>query len=158
MRARVGVVFLAIASVCGTRVANAQAPFRFQYVAKIVCGTPTSRDTSRFQIVVQPYATVINVYSPTDTAQIWKKLALGYPEGNERPGALIPFATDTLLPGRAFAIDCRDVARNARQRPSSFFDGFVIILSSGPLDVVGVYTVRGGIDVAEAREHVLKLQ
>jgi len=157
MRASVGVIFLAMVSVCGTRTGNAQG-FRFQYVAKFVCGTPTPRDTSRFQIVVQRYATVINVYSPTDTAQIWKKLALGYPEGNERPGALIPFASDTLLPGHAFAIDCRDVATKAKQRPGSFFDGFVIILSSGPLDVVGIYTVPGGIDVADAKEHAIKLQ
>lgn len=130
--------------------------YRYQYAAKIVCAT--GREDVGLGIVPQASATTINIHNPADSlAVIAKKLALTMPPGAERPGKIIPLTRvpEQLRPDEAMATDCVDVARRAAIRPA--FEGFVVLYSSVPLDVVGVYTVPGGIDivpVAERRRHL----
>jgi hypothetical protein len=132
--------------------ANAPQDVRFpyQYAAKIVC-SPTRELQG---LVPQQYATTINIHNPTDTlAVITKKVALTVPPGMQRPGKIIPLTRDQpdrLRPDEAMATDCVDVARRAGM-PTTF-EGFVVLYSSTQLDVVGVYTVPGGIDVVQVPE------
>ncbi len=127
----------------------AQAPWRYQYAAKIVCGAP---DTLLASLVAQRYATAVNVHNPSDSLPVvfFKKLAFTYPPGRERPGRVTKIVVDTLKPDQALVATCGEFATAAG--PS--FEGFVVLLSPLSLDVTAVYTVRGGIDVVQVRERV----
>jgi hypothetical protein len=122
----------------------------FQYAAKIVC-SPTRELAG---LVPQQYATTINIHNPTDSlATITKKVALTVPPGMQRPGRIMQLTReqpDRLRPDEAMATDCVDVAKRAGI-PTTF-EGFVVLYSSTQLDVVGVYTVPGGIDVVQVPE------
>src|ERR1700736_4010540 len=136
---RLLVCSLAIAPLIAADRADAPQGIRlpYQYAAKIVC-SPTRELQG---LVPQQYATTINVHNPTDTlAVITKKIALTVPPGMQRPGKIIQLTRepDRLLPDEALATDCVDVARRAGLPPA--FEGFVVLYSSKPLDVVGVYT------------------
>jgi hypothetical protein len=125
--------------------------YRFQYAAKIVCASAES--SAKLGLVPQAYTTTINVHNPSDSmAGIAKKVALTVPPGMEKPGKIIPLTKtpETLLPDQAMAVDCIDVMK--RTGLTNQFDGFVVIYSTMPLDVVGVYAVPGGVDVVPAVE------
>lgn len=124
---------------------------RFQYAAKIVCAT--NELAGRLGLVPQTYATTINVHNPTDSlALLMKKFAMTMPPGLERPGKIYPLTKvpEQLGPDQAMAVDCVDVMR--RTGLPNGFEGFVVIYSSRPLDVVGVYAVPGGVDVVQVPE------
>ena len=129
-------------------------PLRYQYAAKIVCSS--TRELAG--VVPQLYATTINIHNPGDSlAIITKKLAATVPPGVQHPGKIYPLtlrAPDQLRPDEALATDCTDVAKRAGIPP--VFEGFVVIYSSVQLDVVGVYTVPGGIDVVPVGERSLR--
>jgi len=145
------VMILSIFFVSGAR---SQEPFRFQYTAKVVCGAQRNPEVG--SAVPQVYATTINVHNPEPqkTVSLFKKLALTVPPGNQKQGAIISMGKDELGGDGALATDCADL-RN-RARPGAvlppFFEGFVVIQSLASLDVVGVYTVPGGIDVVQIQE------
>jgi lactonase family protein with 7-bladed beta-propeller/NHL repeat-containing protein len=142
-------------SLCIPSPAEPQSPVRFEYAAKTICGLP--RNVPNFELPLQPYATVLNVHNPTAAVVVLvKRLALGFPPGLERPGTVAPVALDTLPPGAALAIDCFDLRRRVSSLPA-FFEGFVVIQSTGTLDVVGVYAVPGGVDVQQVRERPIPL-
>jgi sugar lactone lactonase YvrE len=148
--ASAGMLLVLALSVCIPSTAETQSPFRFEYAAKIICGLP--RNVRNVELPLQPYATILNVHNPTAAMVVLvKRLALAFPPGLEQPGTVVPVAVDTLLPNAALAIDCFDLRRRVSNLPP-FFDGFVVIQSSGTLDVVGAYTVPGGIDVQQVQE------
>ena len=127
----------------------AVAPFQYQYAAKVVCG----RTDGNFPLIAQAYATSINVNNPSDslTAHLRKWLVVTFPRGGQMPRRPAKEMTDTLLNRWALNTDCRDmIRRNGLQLP--FFEGFLVLQSDLPLDVVGVYTVPGGIDVVTISE------
>jgi hypothetical protein len=131
--------------------ARAQGPYRYEYAAKMLCGT---LDTMVSRLVPQRYATAINVHNPSDslTAIFLKKLGLTVPPGREQPGKVVRIALDTLRPDQALAVDCLDLQHPAG--PS--FEGFVVLLSPLSLDVSAVYTVPGGIDVEQIRSRIMR--
>jgi hypothetical protein len=125
--------------------------FRFQYAAKIVCGKPPELT----RLVPQVYATAINVHNPIDTLNfVRKKLELTSPPGHQIPGKVITIALDTLAAEGALLTDCQDIAK--RTGIGITFEGFVVLESPFSLDVTAVYTVQGGIDVEQVKEHVLR--
>jgi len=127
----------------------APAPFQFQYAAKVMCG----RSDGNFPVIAQPYATSINVNNPSDslTAQLRKWLVVTFPRGGQIPQPPRKEMRDTILNRWALNTDCRDMMRrNGLQLP--FFEGFLVLQSDLSLDVVGVYTVPGGIDVVTIPE------
>jgi 6-phosphogluconolactonase (cycloisomerase 2 family) len=137
-------------ALCIPSQAETQSPFQFEYAAKTICGLP--RNVRNVELPLQRYATILNVHNPTAAMVVLvKRLALAFPPGLEQPGTVAPVALDTLLPDAALAIDCFDLRRRVSNLPS-FFEGFVVIQSTGTLDVVGVYTVPGGVDVQDVRE------
>ena len=130
------------------------AQYPYEYAAKIVCGMPNPELVS---LVPQRYATTINVHNPSDsTAMFFKKVALTVPLGRQRPGKVIKIAVDTLIGDQALVVDCLDLQRRLGVGP--FFEGFVVLLSPMSLDVTGVCTVPGGIDVEQIHERARVLR
>jgi hypothetical protein len=132
--------------------AHAQtARLPFQYAAKIVCGREALVGT-----VPQPYATSINIHNPNaglDT--IRKSLVVTTPPGKQEAQRPRTFATDLLRMDNALSTDCEDLRGRVRPLPVSF-EGFVLIESTQSVDVVGVYSVPGGIDVVHVPERRLR--
>jgi len=125
-----------------------RSPFR--YAAKIVCGAP--REAGRGAVVLQLYATTINIHNPGDSEAVFlKSLVLTVPPGRQRPVEPKKVAEDKLPPDGALATDCSDLRARVPGLPV-FFEGFVLLDSRSSLDVVGVYSVPGGIDVVNVPE------
>ena len=116
-------------------------PQRYEYVAKVVCGVQTKRDS----VLLTPgmYATTINVHNPNEAdVRFFKKLALTVPPGAQKPGRILPIAEDTLAYDEALASDCDDLERQLFPGgfPERVIEGYLVIQSPAPLDVDAVYT------------------
>lgn len=111
----------------------------FEYSAKLVCGG--QNDARNMALVEGFYGTTINVRNPgREPVSFQKSLALTLPPGGQRPGELHEIADEELRPGLALAVDCNDLDERLGGFPQRFVEGFVVIRSSAPLDVVAVYT------------------
>lgn len=114
---------------------------RFQYIAKLVCGTQPR--TTDLRLARGHYATTINVHNPgTRPARLTKSLSLAIPPGGQKPGRVIRLGRDLLPPGRSLATECEEIRRRAfgGELPAPVIDGFVSIVSDRQLVVSGVYT------------------
>jgi hypothetical protein len=145
---RARAVLLLAAASAPTAAVRAQAPrLPFQYAAKIVCGREALPGA-----VPQAYATSINIHNPNATPDtIRKSLVVTTPPGRQRPQRPRGVATDLLPTDNALSTDCDDLRARVQGLPGSF-EGFVLIESTQSVDVVGVYTVPGGIDVVPIPE------
>jgi hypothetical protein len=115
--------------------------YRFEYAAKLLCGI--QRDPEDMRLAPGFYATTINIHNPHgEPVSLFKKLALTYPPGEQRPGQIIPIAIDQLGPDEALAVDCVDIRNRLFPEgfPTSYIEGFVVIQSPESLDVTAVYT------------------
>jgi uncharacterized repeat protein (TIGR01451 family) len=115
--------------------------YRFEYAAKIVCGQQANPEDMR--LARGFYATTINVHNPADeNAQFFKKLALTYPPGEQRPGQVLPIAVDTLGYDEALATDCSDIQQHLfpDNFPAPYIEGFLVIQSTERLDLMAVYS------------------
>ena len=111
----------------------------FEYSAKLVCGSQS--DPKNMALVKGFYGTTINVRNPgPEPVKFRKALALTLPPGREEPGELIGIAEEELPPALALAVDCNDLQERLGGFPQPFIEGFVVIRSTGRLEVVGVYT------------------
>lgn len=110
----------------------------FEYSVKLVCGSQD--DPKNMALVEGFYGTTINVRNPgPEPVRFRKSLALTLPPGRQEPGELHRIADEELPPELALAVDCNDLEeRLGLGQP--FIEGFVVIRSTGPLDVVAVYT------------------
>ncbi|WP_447969784.1 S8 family serine peptidase [Nitrospira sp. M1] len=136
---------------------------KYQYSAKVVCGIQKNPDDRRLARGL--YATAINIHNPNQTPVKFNKiLAMTYPPKEQRPGKVLPIATDTLKPGEALAVDCPDIQQRLFPNgfPTSYIKGFVVIKSPESLDVTGVYTATNlegdnpSIDVEQIQEREMK--
>ncbi len=123
--------------------------FQFQYVAKVVCGTVRAHAA----VTSQAYATSINVNNPSDSLTVFlrKRPVLTFPPGFQIPQQPLRPINDSLPGTWALMTDCQDLRRRY-SLAQPFFEGFVVIQSTLPLDVTAVYTVPGGIDVVPVAE------
>jgi len=131
----------------------------FEYAAKVICGI--QKDSNDLRLAQGSYATTINVHNPNKTTvSFYKKLALAYPPGQQRPGRIIPISFDALGPDQALTLDCVDIQRRLFPEglPRPYLEGFVIIQSAMLLDVSVVYSAADlsgeirSIDVEQIRE------
>ena len=116
----------------------------FVYPAKVVC--ELQKDPKNTKLVRGFYGSAINVFNSTDTpARLFKQLALTSPPEEEKPGKVFNVAEEELPSGEALEVDCLDLAREVfgGNLPEPFIKGFVVIRSSNPLRVTGVYTAAG---------------
>jgi len=120
--------------------AFAQVPPR--YVAKFVCGRPTTTETSSLAVAPGTYFTAINVHNITGnaTANLRKRFSAG--QISEKVGRVSDFVSVSIPAGNTILIDCRDILVRIGAPP--FAEGVVEIFSSVDLDVIGVYTTAGG--------------
>jgi CARDB protein len=134
----------------------------FEYVAKLICGA--QEDPKDMRLAKGFYATTINVHNPNrEFTRFFKKLALTIPPGDQRPGPILPIATDGLEYDQALAVDCDDVARRlfGGTLPAPFIEGYIVIQSERSLDVTGVYstaTVRDGMAEEHSSIHVEQIR
>jgi hypothetical protein len=125
-------------------------------VVKFVCGEP---DAS-LRAVDGVYRTAVNILNadPRESVSYTKKLALTTPCGEaetgfQQPGANLfpdPPGPFELGPMLAFDVDCNEIF-NEFLACQPFSEGFLILESSGALDVTAVYTaadaVEGGVSI-----------
>jgi hypothetical protein len=126
----------------------------FEYAAKIVCGI--QKDPDEMRLARGLYATTINVHNPNDEpVKLFKKLALTFPPGGQRPGEIMPIAEDVLKPDQALAVDCEDIRRRLFPNgfPAGYIEGFVVIQSPASLDVTAVYTTAALDEDGRAMTH-----
>jgi len=119
----------------------------YQYAAKVVCSLLTPHQDG--DLARGTYRTAINVHNPTDNEIVFAdKVALAVQPGSEPgPFTVTPFKKTTLPPDGAVLFNCGNVAGffcpiNGVCVDFAFLDGFLVIKSPVPLDVVGVYTAR----------------
>lgn len=114
---------------------------RYEYAAKMICGTQPS--TRSMRMARGFYATSINIHNPgPGVATLFKKLALVYPPGGQKPGKIIPFSSHRLDYDTAVSVDCDMIQRDvfSGRLPQTNIEGFVVIQSDQSLDVDAVYT------------------
>lgn len=110
----------------------------YRYSVKFVCGKSEGSILSRGH-----YYTAINIHNPAErTAKIRRKISTALP--SEVVGHVIDVGVAELRPDESFEIDCPDIARMARMGGGCLLKGFVILESTGPPEVVVVYTASGG--------------
>jgi hypothetical protein len=154
--ARIVGIISALSLVTAITPAHAQGgrEFRFRYAAKVACGTLVRELKTGTGVVPQTYATTINIHNPSDSVAFFvKSLVVTLPPGMQRPVKPGRPYTDSLPPNHALASDCTDIRRRW-EVGLPFFEGFLLIESRMSLDVVGVYTVPGGIDVVNVPERI----
>ena len=136
---------------------------RYEYPAKVVCGTQPDPESLRF--TRGRYATAVNVHNPNDEeVPFFEKLALAFPPVERGAGAVIPIGIDRLGYDEALRVDCEDLREELFEGSfeEGYIDGFVVIQSPRPLDVTAVYTtaqvddtgavLHSSIDVESVRE------
>lgn len=138
-----------VSALSATRELAAQFPLNYQYAAKVVCSSPTGKGP----LVPQAYATSINVNNPSDTFVVFirKRLVITVPPGFQAQIPPLKPMLDSLLPTFALESDCLDL-RKRYGLAQPFFEGFLVIQSTTPVDVTAVYTAPGGIDVVQVAE------
>jgi hypothetical protein len=136
----------------------------FEYAAKFICGL--QKDPEDLRLTLGLYGTEVNVHNPNEEAvRLTKKLALTFPPGDQQPGEILRLGEDLLRPDQALAVDCNHVRVRLFPGglPAPYITGFVVIESTGSLDVTAVYTTAAldeqgnvtgqrGIDVEQIHE------
>ena len=113
----------------------------FEYAVKVVCGVQP--EPKELRLAHGLYATSINIHNPGSTGvKFFKKLALTFPPGSQRPGEVRRLGEDGLGPDQALQTDCGDIQQRAfgGTFPTPNIEGFVVIQSTGSLDVTAVYS------------------
>jgi hypothetical protein len=116
-------------------------PLRYEYTAKVVCGVQS--ETRNTRLARGFYATSVNVHNQSRVRiTLTKKLALTYPPGRQRPGAVLSIGTDHLGPDEALQSDCMDLQERLFPRglPAPYIEGVLVVQSTDHLDVTGLYT------------------
>jgi hypothetical protein len=107
-----------------------------QYAAKFICGT-----SEKFTPVANgQYTTVVNIHNPGRAKQNFK-----YKFAEARPGKdgkIFDFADDTIGPDGAQYFDCQLIRKKYGIPGPAILDGFFVIESGEPLDVIAVYTTN----------------
>lgn len=123
--------------------ASAHADTRIEYVVKFLCGPVT---TDMFPVLPGSYATSINIYNPSDKdIPIYKNIALSFPPAGQFPGSVSEVIMETLPAKSALQVDCLQIPggfsfeMDGAPPMGSYTEGFLVVQSSGPLKVSGVY-------------------
>jgi hypothetical protein len=139
-----------LAAVLGASPASSQAQqapasaYPFQYSAKFVCGRVAASPANLPPVAPGFYYTAVNVHNPRIEGDIklTKKFAIALP--GEKAGPFSKFHDNFLKADQAMEIDCPDILKHLKEDlgvpQAPFVKGFVVIQSTGELDVVSVYT------------------
>jgi hypothetical protein len=119
----------------------------YQYAAKVVCSLLLPhRDGT---LARGTYRTTVNIHNPTSKPiTIAAKVGLATQFGSDPgPFGVTPFKEAVLQPDGAVGVSCFDIAGyfcpiDGVCVDFAFLEGFLVVKSPVPLDVVGVYTAR----------------
>lgn len=119
----------------------------YQYAAKVVCSLLLPHQDGT--LARGTYRTIVNIHNPTNKPiTIAAKVALATEFGSEPgPFSVTPFKKAELQPDGAVELSCFNIAGyfcpiDGVCVDFAFLEGFLVIKSPEPLDVVGVYTAR----------------
>jgi hypothetical protein len=119
----------------------------YQYAAKVACSLLLPHQDGT--LARGTYRTVVNIHNPTDKKiTVAAKVALATQFGSEPgPFGVTPFKEAVLQPDGAVEVNCFDIAGyfcpiDGVCVDFAFLEGFLVIKSPVPLDVVGIYTAR----------------
>jgi hypothetical protein len=119
----------------------------FQYAAKVACSLLLPHQDGT--LARGTYRTVVNIHNPTDKKiTVAAKVALATQFGSEPgPFGVTPFKEAVLQPDGAVEVNCFDIAGyfcpiDGLCVDFAFLEGFLVVKSPVPLDVVGIYTAR----------------
>jgi hypothetical protein len=108
----------------------------FQYATKVVCGL--NKDSGKLAHGI--YETVVNIHSPNKEVMPFKyKLALA---DEMKDGVISKFQDGKIGPDGAQFFGCADLHKIFGIPSATVIDGFFVIQSNGPLDVIAVYTTN----------------
>jgi hypothetical protein len=116
----------------------------FQYAAKFLC-TANVPGTSQTTPSLAPgtYYTAVNIHNPySKEAQLRKKIAVVVPPGGQKPGEISAWIVEKLQPDQAINVSCDEITRTFGITFIHGAEGYLVIESTGKLDVTGVYTVE----------------
>jgi len=138
-------------SVDGAAGPAAQIDAGFMYTVKFTCveevGPPEGKPGGA-PFMPARYRTAINIHNPQrDDVNFDKKAVVAFSQESEERGIISEWRQERLRSDEALDVDCVDIAQ-LLGGGQPIGDGFVVIESRLPLDVVAVYTTEGaGIDV-----------
>lgn len=119
----------------------------YQYAAKVTCSLLLPHQDGTLARGI--YRTIVNIHNPTNKKiTIAAKVALATQFGSEPgPFDVTPFKGVVLQPDGAVGVNCFDIASyfcpiDGVCVDFAFLEGFLVVKSPVPLDVVGVYTAR----------------
>jgi hypothetical protein len=138
-------------SVGGAAAPAAQVPESFMYTVKFTCVEevgPPEGNPGGVPFVPARYRTAVNIHNPQrDDVGFRKKAVVALSQASEERGIISDWRDERLKSDEALDVDCLDIQK-LLQGGQPVGDGFVVIESRVPLDVVAVYTTEGlGIDV-----------
>lgn len=108
----------------------------YQYAAKIVCGL----NKTTGMLAHGSYETVVNIHNPYVEQQTFKyKVALA---GEGKDGKISAFTSDKIGVDGAQFFSCNDFHKITGMAATVVIDGFFVIESPQPLDVIAVYTTN----------------
>ncbi|AKH36624.1 MULTISPECIES: hypothetical protein [Nitrosomonas] len=119
----------------------------YQYAAKVTCSLLLPHQDGN--LAKGTYRTAVNIHNPTNKKiTLAAKVALATQFGSE-PGSfdVTPFKGIVLQPDGAVGVNCFDIAGyfcpiDGVCVDFAFLEGFLVVKSPVPLDVVSVYTAR----------------
>jgi hypothetical protein len=119
----------------------------YQYATKVACSLLLPHQDGT--LARGTYRTTVNIHNPTDKkVAIAAKVALATEFGSDPgPFGVTPFKEAVLQPDGAVGVSCFDIAGyfcpiDGICVDFAFLEGFLVVKSPVPLDVVGVYTAR----------------
>lgn len=119
----------------------------YQYAAKVACSLLLPHQDGT--LASGTYRTAVNIHNPTNNKiTIAAKVALATQFGSDPgPFDVTPFKEVVLQPDGAVGVNCFNIAGyfcpiDGVCVDFAFLEGFLVIKSPVPLDVVGVYTAR----------------
>ncbi|SEP24593.1 Kazal-type serine protease inhibitor domain protein [Nitrosovibrio sp. Nv6] len=119
----------------------------YQYSAKVACSLLLPHQDGT--LARGTYRTTVNIHNPTDKKiTVAAKVALATQFGSEPgPFGVTPFKEAVIQPDGAVGVNCFDIAGyfcpiDGVCVDFAFLEGFLVVKSPVPLDVVGVYTAR----------------
>jgi hypothetical protein len=108
----------------------------FQYAAKIICGLNKSEGVIAHGV----YETVVNIHNPyKETLTIKYKAAVA---GDGGDGSISAFTSVKIKSDAAQFYGCKAFHKMSGVPAATMIDGFFVIESPQPLDVIAVYTTN----------------
>ena len=122
----------------------------FLYTVKFTCVEevgPPEGNPGGVPFMPAKYRTAINIHNPQREAfDFRKKAVVALSQASDERGMISDWRDEQLESDGALDVDCLDIQK-LLQGGQPVGDGFVVIESRVPLDVVAVYTTDASIDV-----------